>query len=583
MMNFTLPMAFRSKNLVACLCLTVSVATAGASLIGLDDWRYDGAAGKPGSLAISKDDSGIVGWATGYENYIQGSPVSAGFSDPLEGLGPAEGNSFDVVTLGNGGQITLTFASPIRNSGTGPDFAVFENGFGDSFLELAWVEVSSDGIHFVRFPNFSYTNSVEDGGSLDPRDLHGYAGKYRQGFGTAFDLDQLRLAFAAAENDPEAFSPEFQQQLMANFGQLDLESITHVRLVDIVGDGSSLDAGADPYPIYDPLNSSSVAGFDLDALAVLNQVELSGIPQSIDFAKLSHQRLADEAIQLQATASSKLEPSFEVLEGPATLAGSLLSFTGLGKVVVQATQSGGGGYAPATPVTRSFYVADELQHIFFEPVANLPAGSTVPLHLATTSGFFPLVEIVSGPADASTGFPPNITLNTGSSTGTLVLRAYQVGGEKNGITYAPAEDLLMEVEIVPAGSPNASRTFATWQTVHSVSGSATQDSDLDGASDFEEYAGGTDPNDAASRPHYSLDTAAGAGALAMTIDVDRRALVRVSLEASSDLSALESWDEMIPETEAISVDDENAGLRTMRLRLPKNGLQRFWRVAFEEL
>ncbi|MFN6048554.1 MAG: T9SS C-terminal target domain-containing protein, partial [Bacteroidota bacterium] len=54
--------------------------------------------------------------------------------------GPAASNG--VVSLGDGGIATLTFDPPITN-GDGFDFAVFENTFLDTFLELAFVEVST--------------------------------------------------------------------------------------------------------------------------------------------------------------------------------------------------------------------------------------------------------------------------------------------------------------------------------------------------------------------------------------------------------------------------------------------------------
>ena len=68
---------------------------------------------------------------------------------------------------------------------------MFENGFADNFLELAFVEVSSNGIDFVRFPDESLTQTttqVGSFGSLDPTNIDGLAGKYRVGFGTPFDL-----------------------------------------------------------------------------------------------------------------------------------------------------------------------------------------------------------------------------------------------------------------------------------------------------------------------------------------------------------------------------------------------------------
>ena len=116
------------------------------------------AAGQPGTTAISMNSPSFIGWAVGFENYLPGANVDAGFKTPNLALGPATGVSTDTVSLGDSGSITLTFGRPIIN-GLGADFAVFENSFSDTFLELAWVEVSSNGTQFFRFPGFSFTSS----------------------------------------------------------------------------------------------------------------------------------------------------------------------------------------------------------------------------------------------------------------------------------------------------------------------------------------------------------------------------------------------------------------------------------------
>ena len=206
---------------------------------------YPDAAGQPGSTAVAKDDSSIVGWVAGWVDYLPGANVDQTWQTPEKALGKAVGNSVDIVCLGSGGRITLTFNGVITN-GAGPDFAVFENSFSDTFLELGRVEVSSDGIHFFRFATDSLTASpVGSFGSIDPTDLDGFVGKYRQGFGTPFDLDDL-------SDDPN----------------LDKNAVRFVRIIDVVGDGSELDSSGDP--IFDPYPSSGSAGIDLEAVAVLN-------------------------------------------------------------------------------------------------------------------------------------------------------------------------------------------------------------------------------------------------------------------------------------------------------------------------
>jgi hypothetical protein len=114
---------------------------------------------------------------------------------------------------------------------------------------LAWVEVSSDGVHIYRFPNVSLTPaSVGPYGKVDATNIDGLAGKYRQSFGTPFDLAVLRPLYPA----------------------LDVNNITYVRIVDIVGDGSCFDSASPAHAIYDPTPTWGSSGFDLDAVAVLN-------------------------------------------------------------------------------------------------------------------------------------------------------------------------------------------------------------------------------------------------------------------------------------------------------------------------
>jgi hypothetical protein len=196
------------------------------------------------------DDEALAEWAKDYQDYVVGDHVDDNWQVPENALGKAEGTSFDVVSLGDGGRITLIFDPPIEN-GDGWDFAVFENSYSNGYLELAYVEVSSNGSEFVRFHNISLTmNPVSGFGNIDPTDIDGFAGKYRQGYGTPFDLDDL-------SDDAAVLS-----------GDIDLSAITHVRLVDVVGDGSCVDSrGA---VIYDPYPTSGSAGFDLDAIGVSN-------------------------------------------------------------------------------------------------------------------------------------------------------------------------------------------------------------------------------------------------------------------------------------------------------------------------
>lgn len=222
-------------------------------LVGANGWAgpYPPAAGQPGSCAVDKDDPNIVSWADGWDpnSYQVGSGCIEQWQTPEKALGKATDDVYDIVCLGDGGQITLTFSGGIGD-GPGNDLVVFENAVTDTFLELAYVEASSDGLNFFRFPNDSLTaEPVGPFGPVDPTNVDGLASKYRCGFGTGFDLEVLRGVSL----------------------QLDVNNVRYVRIIDIIGDGSYIDTSGDV--IYDPHLTSGVAGaagFDLDAIGVCN-------------------------------------------------------------------------------------------------------------------------------------------------------------------------------------------------------------------------------------------------------------------------------------------------------------------------
>lgn len=243
----------------------LQIARAGlvlASALPLAGGPYDGAAGTAGSPAIAHADPAIAGWATGFVDLVRG-PAQAGvpaygfasFGAAEYALGPVlretPDDVYDVVSLGDGGRVTLTFDQPIAD-GAGWDFAVFENGFAGSFLELAFVEVSSDGVNFFRFDAYSETPSATQIGGfgvLDPTNVRNLAGKHVGGHGTPFDLAEL------AGRSP----------------LLDVHAITHVRVVDVVGSIDPALASRDALGrvVNDPWPTPfSTGGFDLDGVAV---------------------------------------------------------------------------------------------------------------------------------------------------------------------------------------------------------------------------------------------------------------------------------------------------------------------------
>ena len=211
-----------------------------------------------GTTAIHKDSLIFTNWATncsverGWQNILDPTLGKATAGNENNGIGQPQING--TVSLGDSGQAIITFEDPIFN-GLGNDFAIFENSFNDKFLELAFVEVSTDGIDYVRFPSFSETQDTlqTDGfGETDATNIHNLAGKYRTSFGTPFDLEEL-----------------------IDSSKIDVNDINYIKIIDVIGiinnTKTSFDQNQnqinDPFPT--PFPSS---GFDLDAVGVIHQL-----------------------------------------------------------------------------------------------------------------------------------------------------------------------------------------------------------------------------------------------------------------------------------------------------------------------
>lgn len=219
-------------------------------------------AGLNGSHAIYKDSSIFIAWGddcqiqrgwmdvadTSLGKTLQGSTTDA--------HGKADGF---VVSLGDGGEAVYSLSNPLIN-GPGPDFAIFENGFIDpmdsnwSYMELAEVFVSNDGLNYFKFPSqcLQDTNAQINGVGQysDCRKVHNLAGKYVKNYGTPFDLDEF-----------------------IHLSQINLMNIRYIKVRDVIGSLNNDDCSRDkdgrkindPYPTPYPSG-----GFDLDALGLIH-------------------------------------------------------------------------------------------------------------------------------------------------------------------------------------------------------------------------------------------------------------------------------------------------------------------------
>ena len=207
-----------------------------------------------GTTAIHADSNVFIAWASqievlrGKQNIAVPNSDTTTVGNWAQCIGKSKGT---VVSLGDSGVATVQFDGLVYN-GVGPDFAVFENAFNHTFLELAFVEVSSNGIDFHRFPSHSHTDTliaVGSFGSIDPTGIHNLAGKYSANFGTPFDLADLD-----------------------SISNLDVNAISHIRIVDAVGSLNSNHAQRDSQgrKVNDQYPTAFASGgFDLDAVGVI--------------------------------------------------------------------------------------------------------------------------------------------------------------------------------------------------------------------------------------------------------------------------------------------------------------------------
>lgn len=156
------------------------------------------------------------------------------------------------------------------------------------------------------------------------------------------------------DNELSGDEPNLQLYYKFNQGEPggDNTSITH--LIDAVGNGE---------------RDAELFNFALTGETSNFNGDLDPGYQAISFPQIPTHLTTDEPFELQATATSGLSVSYEVVSGPATVNGSTLTLTGEeGEVAIVASQEGDATYDPADPVTNYFMV---LNPDTYAPVIDL--------------------------------------------------------------------------------------------------------------------------------------------------------------------------------------------------------------------
>jgi hypothetical protein len=182
--------------------------------------------------------------------------------------------------------------------------------------------------------------------------------------------------------------------------------------------------------------------------------------QGITFPSISAQSFSTNPIGITLPTASSALPVNLSITGPANLSGSLLTFTGVGSVVLTASQSGNSNYLAATSVTNRVTVSKASQTIApFNPIAdqiatNAPFIVTPPV---ASSGLKAIVSVSSGPATILT----NMVTLTGY--GTVTLSANQAGNA-NYLAASPITTsfaVSAAPQTIAAFTTIATKTYAT--------------------------------------------------------------------------------------------------------------------------
>jgi hypothetical protein len=203
------------------------------------------------------------------------------------------------------------------------------------------------------------------------------------------------------------------------------------------------------------------------------------LAQQIAFAELPNRSYSPAPVTLSATATSGLPVAFAVVSGPAALDGAELTLTGIGAIVLQATQPGNTTHAPAAPVERSFTVSKGQAEVVLSGLAATYNGSPRTVTAATSPAGLSVSITYDGGAGAPTNAGSyaiaatvNDSLYEGAASGTLVVaRAPQT------ITFPAPADRAYTSDPVALGASSSSGLAVSYSIVAGpaeVSGASLQ-------------------------------------------------------------------------------------------------------------
>ncbi|MFM8337068.1 MAG: Ig-like domain-containing protein, partial [Opitutaceae bacterium] len=228
----------------------------------------------------------------------------------------------------------------------------------------------------------------------------------------------LRVGVKPATRPFGAANPVFEltfDGFLSGDGVAGLESLPAVNTV--AGETS-------PAGVYD-LNLSGGRSSKYRFVFTPGQLTVVKALQTLVFESLPNQALGNAPFTLGAAASSGLPVSYQLVSGPAAVAGNQVSLNAAGRVVIRALQPGNGNFEAAVPVEQAFNVAERIEVIALNSSSKdgyYRAGQTVEISVS----FSGIVNVAGTPAlQLNTAAQRSATYLSGSGTSVLTF-AYQV-------------------------------------------------------------------------------------------------------------------------------------------------------------
>jgi hypothetical protein len=195
---------------------------------------------------------------------------------------------------------------------------------------------------------------------------------------------------------------------------------------------------------------------DFEAAVTDLSVPVAKATQTVTWDGVSDRPFSSEVILLTGKASSGLGVTYDVISGPAAASDDRLTLTGVGTVVIRASQAGDTNYLPAPVRQVSFVVSKAAQTLAFGPIGSKTFGDAPVTLSATSSAGLPVTfSVVSGPGSLAGN---RLSLN---GAGDVVVQASQPGNDLHQAASVTQTVTVARASQSLSWSPESSLTYRT--------------------------------------------------------------------------------------------------------------------------